>query len=476
MERQARSALLGTLPPEPDVRALRDEIQAAASNRSRRVVVLDDDPTGVQTVHDVDVLTMWDTPALAAALERPEPLFYVLTNSRALSRTDAVRLAGDVARNLAEASARTGIAVDLVSRGDSTLRGHYPWEIEPLYGLLGSDGPDGVIIVPAFPEGGRITVAGVHYVSIGDDFVPVAETDFARDPSFGYANSYLPLWVEEKTGGRWKAADVLHVPLALLRGGDVAAVQAILLQASGARPIVSDCASDTDLIVLVTALLRAQALGHRFICRTGASFVKARVAMNDRPLLAQGELLSDREPGPGLVLLGSYVQRSSEQLARVLSDPQLDMRELVVETLLGDRREEHLIDVIAWVNDRLATGRSAMVYTSRSLVTRRGSQDHVAISSTVSRSMSAIVAKLDRRPAWLIAKGGITASDIATRGLGVRRVRVLGQVATGVPAWRLGDESRFPGMPYIVFPGNVGGPDALAELIALLQGPEQIAQ
>jgi uncharacterized protein YgbK (DUF1537 family) len=31
----------------------------------------------------------------------------------------------------------------------------------------------------------------------------------------------------------------------------------------------------------------------------------------------------------------------------------------------------------------------------------------------------------------------------------------------GIPVWQLGEESRFPGMNYVVFPGNVGGADAL---------------
>jgi uncharacterized protein YgbK (DUF1537 family) len=95
--------------------------------------------------------------------------------------------------------------------------------------------------------------------------------------------------------------------------------------------------------------------------------------------------------------------------------------------------------------------------------------DHFAISAAVSQTMARIVAAIQTRPAWLIAKGGITASDVATRGLGVRRARVLGQVAAGIPVWRLGVESRFPGMPYVVFPGNVGGANALAELIASLE-------
>ena len=76
-----------------------------------------------------------------------------------------------------------------------------------------------------------------------------------------------------------------------------------------------------------------------------------------------------------------------------------------------------------------------------------------------------IVRSLDVQPRYLVAKGGITSSDVATHGLGIKRAMVPGQILPGVPVWRSGTESRYPGMPYIVFPGNVGGPEALVEIV-----------
>jgi uncharacterized protein YgbK (DUF1537 family) len=461
-----------TLPPEPDVRALSAEIRGAVGHPRHRVVVFDDDPTGVQTVHDIDVLTTCDVGDLAAALNRPEPLFYVLTNSRALTRPDAVALAAQLAERLATAQARAGVTCDVISRSDSTLRGHYPWELDPLAPLCGPTGPHGHLIVPAFPDGGRITVDATHYVAEGDAFIPAAETDFARDPTFGYVHAWLPAWVEEKTLGRWQADEVLHVPLDLLRSGDVERVCALLCTASGNRPIVCDCVTYADLTVLVAALLRASVRGYRFLCRTAASFVKVRAALDDRPLLARADLVPDAaNAAGGLVLVGSYVKRTAEQLARALQQPGVVARELSVEALLrGPEAAAHLRDLITWTNGAIASGRTALVYTSRHLVAAHQGYDHVHIAATVSSAVAAIAAGLAQRPAWLIAKGGITSSDVATQGLGVRRARVLGQVATGVPVWRLGPESRFPGLPYIVFPGNVGTAATLAELITMLSG------
>jgi len=90
------------------------------------------------------------------------------------------------------------------------------------------------------------------------------------------------------------------------------------------------------------------------------------------------------------------------------------------------------------------------------------------IGRRVSDALIAIVQGLAVTPRYLIAKGGITSSDTATHGLGVRRAVVLGQAIPGVPVWQLGAESKYPGLGYVVFPGNVGADTALADLVARL--------
>ncbi len=85
------------------------------------------------------------------------------------------------------------------------------------------------------------------------------------------------------------------------------------------------------------------------------------------------------------------------------------------------------------------------------------------IGRQVSTALIEIVAGLTARPGYLIAKGGITSHDLAMHALGGRRIEVLGQLLPGVPLWRLGQESRRPGLLYVVFPGNVGGPAAMRE-------------
>jgi uncharacterized protein YgbK (DUF1537 family) len=118
----------------------------------------------------------------------------------------------------------------------------------------------------------------------------------------------------------------------------------------------------------------------------------------------------------------------------------------------------------------MAEGRHAVVYTSRQVIHGGTREESLAVQRTISLALVEVVRRLEVRPRFLVAKGGITASDVATEGLGVVRAEVLGPIVPGVPVWKLGPESRFPGMPLVVFPGNVGGPESLVETLRRLDG------
>ena len=87
----------------------------------------------------------------------------------------------------------------------------------------------------------------------------------------------------------------------------------------------------------------------------------------------------------------------------------------------------------------------------------------------VSRGLISILKGITVRPKYVLAKGGITSSDVATEWLGVKRAMVLGQLSRGISVWQLGPESRYEGMTYIVFPGNVGKPESLAEIVSIMK-------
>lgn len=83
-------------------------------------------------------------------------------------------------------------------------------------------------------------------------------------------------------------------------------------------------------------------------------------------------------------------------------------------------------------------------------------EDELRVAAKISDALVEIVRRQSISPAFVIAKGGITSSDIGVKGLQVRCAEVLGQIRPGVPVWKTGENSRFPGIPYVVFPGNVG--------------------
>jgi len=456
------SRTLATLPPAADA------VPVAAV---AKLVVLDDDPTGTQTVHGVPVLTTWETDALEQALSGPEPCFFILTNSRAFPVEHACRINREIGRRLAQASRNVGRSYSVLSRGDSTLRGHYPAETDALAEGLGIVW-DATLIIPAFFAGGRLTIGDVHYVADvdRDTLTSVGETEFARDKSFGFRSSNLREWIEEKTAGRHRAADVVSISIEDLRLRGAALVGQRLLSVPHRGAVIVNAAAPADLAVLTQALVDVERSGRRFLFRTAADFVAAYAGISKRPLLTAGELSDSSGKTGGLLVAGSYVGRTSAQLdALATRCLNLAKIEVSVDDLLSDERcENEIARCLQRVDEFLTAGRSVALYTSRRLATGRDASENLSIGERVSSSLVRIVRGIGVRPRWLIAKGGITSSDIATKALGIRRATVLGQAIPGVPVWRPGEESKWPGLPYVIFPGNVGGTDALARLVESL--------
>ena len=274
--------------PAPWPQDLLPRIRAAVRRSRRKVVVLDDDPTGTQTVYGVPVLTTWQAEELAREFANDLPCFYVLTNTRAFPAVDAVGINQEIARNLAVAAMRCVGRHEfvVVSRSDSTLRGHFPVETDALgRALVGGDAKTPpVLLVPYFEAGGRYTVNDVHYVAEGDKLVPAAETPFAKDAAFGYRNSNLRAWVEEKTGGAAKAVEVARISIDDLRRAGPDAVKAKLLSLRDGDVCIANAAAPRDLEVLAWAALQAENAGSRLMYRTAASFVAARLGLAPREL------------------------------------------------------------------------------------------------------------------------------------------------------------------------------------------------
>lgn len=467
--RQPLKDLLAGLPPPPDELPLLAAIREQIATDPHAVVVLDDDPTGTQTVYDLSVYTRWDVETLAGALREGGTGFYILTNSRSLPERDAVALNREIAANLRAASAQTTRPFTIISRSDSTLRGHFPAETDAL--VVADDGPaPQFVLAPFFAEGKRITVADAHWVYDGEIAVPVGETEFARDATFGFASSDLHDWVAEKSRGRWTPDDVAALPLATIRQGADAVAGWFL---STNQPVIAiNSAEDGDMAAAVLGMMRAEAAGRRYLCRTAAAFVRARFGLPRRPLLTPDEIVHGA--GPGIVVVGSYVPRSTAQLehARALSG--VRSIEVPADALLDDRRDGAIQSAIETVHDAWRAGAVALIFTSRTLLQHhREESANLSIGQQISSALVAIVCGLDREPAWFIAKGGITSSDMATEALGIRHAKVLGAILPGVPVWRAVESDRWPHVPLVIFPGNVGTEEDLARAMQSLRAAAQ---
>ncbi|BCX02668.1 MAG: hypothetical protein KatS3mg053_0606 [Candidatus Roseilinea sp.] len=471
-----KNDLLARLPPEWPHDVL-PEIQRRLRGSGQKVIVLDDDPTGTQTVHDIPVLTEWSVESLRAELSNNLPAFYILTNSRALPLPEAQALNAEIGRNLRDAGRAVGRAFAVISRSDSTLRGHFPGEVDSLADAI-RDTHDATrhppyLLIPAFLAGGRYTINDVHYVAYGDDLVPAGETEFARDAAFGYHASNLRAWVEEKTRSAIRAGDVMSISIEDIRINGPERVCDRLRAVQPGDACIVNAASERDLEVMALACLMAEAAGSRFLYRTAASFARARAGIAPKPLLTARDLESSKgfrsSSAGGLIIVGSYVPRTSGQLDALMRCS-VNAIEVNVAALLDDAARSGEITRCAQAAEALLTsGHDVVIYTSRRLISSSDATANLAIGRRVSDSLVAIVRGIAVQPRYVLAKGGITSSDVATKGLDVRRAMVLGQLLPGVPVWRLGSESRFPGVIYIVFPGNVGGSDALAQAYDLLR-------
>jgi uncharacterized protein YgbK (DUF1537 family) len=464
--------------PDPLVVAdARPRIRAWNRQTGRRIAVLDDDPTGSQSVHDVAIVTVMEAAEYEAGLAEPGSTCFVLTNSRSLSEADAIALSRTVGRSLFELGARLGVPIEVVSRSDSTLRGHVVAEVRALDAArreVTGAGYDGVLLVPAFFEAGRVTAGDIHWARTTGEWLPVGETEFARDASFGYAASDLKQFLGEKSAGAIAPADVHSIQLTDIRSGGPDRVAEILGAVTAGAFVVVNATEYADLEVVVLGVQAAQRSGSAFLYRSGPSFVRALAGLEPREPLTAADIWPAGHPGGhGLVVVGSHVGLTTRQLDVARSRGGVTEIEVDVTEIASGPGAGPDVEAIA---DRVGTAlrdSDVILFTSRTLMGAGAPGDSLRISRAVSTAVVDIVRSARAaRPAWVIAKGGITSHDVATRGLGIRRADVLGQMQRGIVSVLRPVEAapEAVGMPYVVFPGNVGDDATLADVVDVLRG------
>ena len=460
---------------EPDEklidRLLADEIAA----NDTKFVVLDDDPTGVQTVHDISVFTDWSVQSMVEGFREENKLFYVLTNSRGMTAEETTKIHREILASVAEAARVTGKKYSFISRSDSTLRGHYPLETELLREGTEENGItcDGEVIYPFFKEGGRFTIDNVHYVKDGDVLIPAAETEFAKDKTFGYTKSAIPEYVEEKTAGKFKAENVTCISLKDLREVDLDKIESQLMDVTDFNKVCVNSIDYCDVKVFCIALYRAIARGKVFMFRTAAGFVKVVGGVSDQPLLSREQMIVNHNTNGGVIVVGSHTDKTTKQLNALKQLDNIEFIELDARLVRDEEAFEAEIRRCLELEEKcIREGKTVCCYTTRALITADtgDKEDELKLSVKISDAVQSLVGRLGVVPSFVIAKGGITSSDVGTKALAVKRANVLGQIKAGIPVWQTGAESRFPGTPYVIFPGNVGDTDTLKEAAEVLMG------
>jgi uncharacterized protein YgbK (DUF1537 family) len=429
------------------------------TNTKPKIIVLDDDPTGSQTVHSCLLLMGWDVETLQQGLSDPAPIFFILTNTRAMTPEKAAAVTREVCHNLKIAIAQTGVEDFLVvSRSDSTLRGHYPVETDIIAEELG--GFDAHFLTPAFFEGGRMTIDSIHYLLVNGIKTPVHQTEFARDSVFGYHHSYLPDYVAEKTQGRIPAAAVERFLLKDIRNG----TRQRLMNLAGNQCVVVDGQTQADFDLFAEDILAAAATGKKFLFRSAASLLTSLAQLGEQPTPPQAMAQYKPTSKPGVVLVGSHVRTTTQQLAALLQQPEVRGIEIDVVLLrdLPHQRNVLLTETLNLVRQAFDLGYTPVVYTSRQELMFDSIQQRLDFGVAVSSLLMDVVKGLPAEIGFLISKGGITSNDVLSTGLELKAAKLLGQILPGCSVVRTpAEHPRFPNLPVVLFPGNVGDSQGL---------------
>lgn len=432
------------------------------SKSQPKIIVLDDDPTGSQTVHSCLLLMEWDVETLKVGLQDRGAIFFILTNTRAIAPEAARSVVQEVCRNLKQALKE--IQIDnflVVSRSDSTLRGHYPIETDAIAEELG--GFDAHFLTPAFFEGGRVTKGSTHYLLIDEVLTPVHETEFARDSVFGYSHSYLPDYVEQKTQEKITAKEVVKLQLNDIRGDELLNK---LLALENNQCVAVDGETQADYDLFAQAVNDSSSQGKRFLFRSAASLLTSLAQLGSQPIAAENMATYKPTNSPGIVLVGSHVSKTTRQLQQLLKESAVTGIEVDVVRLRDDPQQKApiLTETLQFVEQAWQQGQTPVIYTSREELSFQNIEQRLEFGAKVSSLLMDIVRGLPTKISFLISKGGITSNDVLSDGLNLKTARLLGQIIPGVSVVKTAENHpQFSNLPVVLFPGNVGSDRALRE-------------
>jgi uncharacterized protein YgbK (DUF1537 family) len=432
----------------------------AAVHRSfvDRLVVLDDDPTGVQTLAGIRVLLDWSDPARIAGSFEAGPSVHLVTNVRALEPAAARRVVAEAART----AVRAVEDAHVVLRGDSTLRGHLLEEYLGLCDALGLGRPP-LLLVPALPSAGRITRDGVHLIARNGRFEPLHDTEYAADGVFVYSSARLLDWAQERSRGLFPAAAGRELHLDELHARGAASVTEALRELSRAgRPAVlaPDAVTEDDLATIAAGYASALDAGVDAVVRCAPTFAGILAGSS-----ADGLVPVPRASGATLVVCGSYVAMSTRQLAALAASYPGRVVEVDVTALAGSGSAGEEERAARAASVAIAEHGLAVLATPRE---RPPGTTELDLGRRIAEGLARTAGHVDPAPSLVVGKGGITSAVTLQVGFAVSEADVLGPVLPGVSYWRADRDGAV--LDYLVVPGNVGDENLLVDLVRAVLG------
>lgn len=429
-----------------------------------RLVVLDDDPTGMQTVHGCLVITQWNKSICKTALSDVVPFFFVLTNTRSMLSDDAKTTIQSVVNNVTDVAAQMDIKLLFLLRSDSTLRGHFPLELETVIETINQP-IDGRFFIPAFFEGNRITKNDIHYIEKEKNtLIPCDQTEFANDSLFGYKSSHLPTYIRHKTEGFCASSDIKSISGELFSDSEEHSLKKFLDDVTNGEYIIVNTQSYSQLDTLSHALHTALQQNKNFIFQTSASFVKSFTQTKDQQFITPSPI----NKNPGLIVVGSHVEKTTLQLEVLLQEPNIEGIPVNISDVC-DSTDILVSEIVAKIVTCKKNKKTPVLFTPRKEITFKNSEDRIRFGDLISNIFLRIFQSFPYTPSFLIAKGGITSHDVLAKYLKVPSVRVLGQVAAGVPVVELPEKHVWAKLGYVIFPGNVGNVNSMRDVFRQIE-------
>ncbi|MBN1131954.1 MAG: hypothetical protein JXR52_05620 [Bacteroidales bacterium] len=448
---------------------IRYRISENLEKKRAKIFVIDDDPTGIQTVHGCTLLTKWSVTLVKKALQGNSHLLYILSNSRSRSPEIARKLNLEIVESLIRANESCHYKLIIISRSDSTLRGHFPLETDAILEKLHEHNIEvelPVFFVPALLEAGRITAGNIQYMVEGDNLLPVARSEFARDTLFGYKNSNLTDYIIEKSAGTLSRKKIGSISLEELRKLESPELQEKITSLSGRRFLIINAVEYPDLHRFSFALTEMMGPADRaIIMRTSSSLPKALSGIPDKDLLTGQELGTGGSKG--IFVIGSHVPRTTRQLNELLENSEVEGIEIDVMQILQDEETcfKQTMNALVHAFNR---DKTPALYTTRKELRSENMDAAVHSGRKISGFLASVIKQLPISPSYIVSKGGITSHDILVDGLNVTSSTVSGQILPGVPVLKIRYEEKGRKIPFIIFPGNVGGTGSLSELFKKL--------